>query len=172
MNLESIYQEILENLCQIFDKKIVLKQRDNLVLKILFYVPFCADSINPYRIAMANINNYFLFSNPLLSKYFCHNQLDDSNLFSRLSLLYNIPNGSYKTIEKGKLFLALIMLQDHFADKRIDFQHNKYNPLVSNAWDYKEKKKYLLNKINSLGITCLDQYVSLSAVLNQSFWKA
>ncbi|HIV98989.1 MAG TPA: hypothetical protein IAB12_04330 [Candidatus Ornithospirochaeta avicola] len=167
---EKNFENYLMLLTRIYDKRKVLQQRENSVLKILFYTPFYAKAKNPERVALVNMCNYFLYSSKITKDIFHHNEYDDDELFIRISLLYNIPDGDELIIEKGKLVLELIMLQDHFADMEADLQNAKYNPILSGKWDYYELRKRIISRIDSIKSAEYDAAISIRDAFEQNFW--
>ena len=171
VNLSMKYDEILEYVGKVLNRDFVFSQKNNLVLKILFYVPYGAHSRNPDRIAITNILNYFFHSHDLLKHFYMHTPVDDENLFSRISLLYNVPDGDACVIKKGRLFLELIMLQDYFADRFEDSKKGKYNPFVNGKWDYMVLREKLISSIKSLQSLEMDKVIPFDLVKNQNFWR-
>lgn len=171
MKFHEEYEEVLKIMTGIWGDAVVEGQRNNIVLQILASIPFYAGSSNPMRVATSCINNYFLYAFEDTRKYFNHQPSDDQDLYSRLSLLYVIPSGDHDVIEKGRILLSLIMLQDHMADCEADMMVGKYNPVASGAWDYNEIRNALLSKASSISVYGMDDDFPLGKVSICNYWE-
>ena len=171
MKFNEEYEEVLRIMAGIWGGDIVERQRDNLVLQILASVPFYAGSSNPMRVAVACINNYFLYACEGARKYFNHQPEDDCDLFSRISLLYIVPSGNQAVIDNGRILLELIMIQDHMTDSEADIRTGKYNPVVSGAWEYNRIRDELIKQAACMRTEGLDMDFPLDIVMNRGFWE-
>ena len=172
MTLNRNYEYVLHNIMNIWGKDQVEAERENLVLKILIMTPFLAECRHPVRTAIVCANNFFLFADEGLKHIFCHDEEDDTDVFSRLEMLFHVPNGKDDVIKKAKLMLELIMLQDHMHDQADDVRGGKYNPVVSGAWKYSRLH-------SSIKTACIridscpefDNEFPLDEILAQNFWR-
>lgn len=108
------------------------------------------------RVALACINNYFIYACEGARKYFNHQMEYDCDLFSRISLLYIVPSGNHAVIDKGRILLELIMIQDHMTDRDADSRNGKYNPVASGAWEYDRIRNELIKQAACMRTERLD----------------
>lgn len=161
------YNLILDSYSSVYNNDWANSQKNNLALQIITYLPYLAGCNNPRRIALLNTTTFFLASK---SNIFYHNQSDNLNILNRIKSFLYFPDGEGSIIEKGYYLLSLIMLQDYFNDQKDDNQKGKYNPLLTDAWEFETKKNYIINKINNIKCKKLDEIFSINEIITQNYW--
>lgn len=157
------WHDLTERISFIFDidKEKLLIMRSNKVMKLVASLPFIAGCRNPHRIALSHLSIYMLASVEGGKDIFQHNFTDNDSLFSRLERISHFDGGDQLIIKRGMNMIAFAMLEDHQNDKSDDATMRKYNPLNSDAWDYKKEAEKLRREIHSVECPKLDEILNI-----------
>ncbi|MDY4611886.1 MAG: hypothetical protein SPD11_14860 [Sphaerochaetaceae bacterium] len=169
---ESTYSVLLSSITQFLNKpNIMHRHQDNRILRLIAALPYLAGCSQPERIALVHMATYILMSEPGLPKQaFLHDELDDRNLFARLSLLDTFPDGDGRIIKRGMNLLALVMVQDHMHDMAADAAAGKYNPVAAGIWPPERTRTELVKEITNTPCAEMDEILPLEVAEQVFFW--
>lgn len=140
---------------------------NNQIARLIGAIPFAADCEDAKRTALAHIAVYMteLRGGAAIG---AHTEEDNDSVFLRLRLLSSFKDGDEKIINHGMTLLALVMLESYQQSRDYDAQHNQYNPLNDNAWDYEELKSSLVDDIKKNPCAVLDDIMPVDNILR--YW--
>jgi len=142
-----LWEISVKNIAKLFkmdDREKDMFKRSRIAM-LIGTLPYIANCENAERISISNLSTYILSTKQPVT--FTHSISDDANVFARLALINNLKHGDEDIILKGMSLLALNMIYDYKRDMKEDLINNKYNPLNSGKWVYKEIITELKNNI-------------------------
>ncbi len=144
--------------------------RGNIVGKLITAIPYIANCKKPDQTALNHLIIYMVAKNPACKNDYLHTTADDESFFTRLKPISKFKGGVNSVIERGMNLLALMQLEDHRQDMEIDKKNNKYNPVLSGAWNYEESRKILVSAINNVPCPEMDRVVKYGEIMG--YWDA
>lgn len=167
---EKIWQILVNRICETFSFSD--KERSRIekhpVVKTLGMLPLVAGCENPLQSGFINMLIYF-GDRRGGKEFFLHQQKDDNSYETRLEpFRRNFRGGDSTIIDKGFAYLALVMLEDYHTDMEEDQKNQKYNPLISGAWEYQSLKEKLITMCKKIPSKRFDLLMALPFVLGGS----
>ena len=133
----------------------------NRTARLIGSLPAIAGTRTPLRDGCSNLAVYIMSVRNTKSLY-NHCRWDDSDIYARLRDIMHFNGGDAGIIRKGMALLALQMVNDYARDVEEDKREGKYNPILSQKWDYADTKARLLSEYYSIDSEDIDDIMSLS----------
>ena len=133
--------------------------------KLIATIPFAAGCDAPERTAILHLCIYIAEIRGF-QKYYAHLPNDDLNIFKRLDAISTFEGGDKDIIEHGMYLLARIMIEGYHKSEEADKKNNVYNPFVSGAWNYEEKRETIADILNKNPNSIMDDLIG-----EENFWR-
>ena len=117
------------------------------VATLVAQAPFLAGSPRAKRDAQHNLTIYASELHQAMHPIYTHSPLDDDYTTERLKPMALSSGGDPKVLRHVEGLLGLIMVEGYQRSADKDRADGSYNPFVSGAWSYSEKKAELLGLI-------------------------